>query len=1154
MHFIRKRLGAAALCAALLLTLLPAGISAEETVPYLDESGQVQTQADVTEVTSGDTAWSDGWYVIHDDVWIYDRITVTGEVSLILADACNLHIRGGIRVGDGSSLTIYGQEAGTGGVFAESENSDIAAIGGNAGEDGGTIAIHGGRVTADNRGMGFDESAGAAAGIGGGAGGDGGTITITGGTIGTTGGRNYEQGAQGAGIGGGSNGGSGRITITGGMISAYGDGIGCGSSGTGGTVSITGGYFSQGDLMQNTVCGAAVAEGLFVSLQMVEGQAWYWVTDRVGELFVSGGTAGTDYTRENGVLTILSGTPLTISGSGWTAKERIVVGSGVSASLTLEDVDLFTESAPLEIPAGSMLELTLAGENQFSASRGAGVLNQGELTIRGDGALKAQGSYSKAGIETAAGTLTINGGTITAAGGNGGAGIGGSSGQSGGTITINNGQIVATTGTSSRAAGIGGGEGSITSGGSGGNITINGGTVTAVGGYWGAGIGGGGALGDSYGTTSGSGGKITITGGIVTATGDLGAGIGGSCGTYQGRGGNSGDIQITGGVVTAASNRGAGIGGGGGTAAGSAGKGDTITISGGVVAASSAVGAGIGGGGDGHQQGGAGGAIVISGGTVTAKSDGEGLGIGGGPNADSGTFSTGEKGSGVILATAIGDQSEKDNWSGMFFEGDTDGTIYGTAVTPTDDFTIPEDTNLVIGPDQEVVIPAGITVTILGTAAGDMTLESGAGIQIGNGPKVQVGAGGGTVVSGPAVALPGGGSAAMTDGQGGVITVTMPESGGTIAPDDAGRLTLPAGSTIQTANGPAITVSGENAAVTPDGAVQVPGGGSVIVTSGQGSTTTVTLPAEGGVIVPEAEGNLRLPGGSAVQTNGGQTVTMPESGGILQPDGELRYMVTVRFDSQGGSSVASKEVTVGTLIDQPEEPTRDGYTFTGWYQDAECTKAWDFAAMPAAEDLTLYAGWKAISSGGGGSGWGTIPSGTQLPQTNPFEDVARTDYYYDAVLWAVEQEITEGLTETAFGPDRVCTRAQVVTFLWRAAGSPKADGAANPFTDVSPDAYYYDAVLWAAEKGITGGTAAGTFSPNSAVTRGQTVTFLYRAAGSPAVSGSSFADVAADAYYTDAVAWAAQEDITSGTTAETFSPDQVCTRAQIVTFLYRDRA
>ena len=173
------------------------------------------------------------------------------------------------------------------------------------------------------------------------------------------------------------------------------------------------------------------------------------------------------------------------------------------------------------------------------------------------------------------------------------------------------------------------------------------------------------------------------------------------------------------------------------------------------------------------------------------------------------------------------------------------------------------------------------------------------------------------------------------------------------------------------------------------------------------------------------------------------------------------------------------------------------------------------------------------------------------PEVPAFADVPADAYYADAVKWAVEQGITSGTSATTFSPDMSCTRAQIVTFLWRANGSPKADGA-NPFTDVSADAYYYDAVLWAVKEGITSGTSATTFSPDATVTRGQTVTFLYRAAGAPAVTGGSFADVAADAYYADAVAWAVKEGITSGTGGNSFSPDAPCTRGQIVTFLYRD--
>lgn len=170
---------------------------------------------------------------------------------------------------------------------------------------------------------------------------------------------------------------------------------------------------------------------------------------------------------------------------------------------------------------------------------------------------------------------------------------------------------------------------------------------------------------------------------------------------------------------------------------------------------------------------------------------------------------------------------------------------------------------------------------------------------------------------------------------------------------------------------------------------------------------------------------------------------------------------------------------------------------------------------------------------------------------NPFVDVSTSDYYYDAVLWAVENGVTNGTSATTFGPNMAVSRAQMVTFLWRAHGSPKATGT-NPFTDVSTSDYYYDAVLWAVANGVTNGTSATTFSPDTAVTRSQAVTFQWRAAGSPVVSGSSFGDVATDAYYVNAVTWAVANGITNGTGGNTFSPDVVVSRAQAVTFLYRE--
>ena len=174
------------------------------------------------------------------------------------------------------------------------------------------------------------------------------------------------------------------------------------------------------------------------------------------------------------------------------------------------------------------------------------------------------------------------------------------------------------------------------------------------------------------------------------------------------------------------------------------------------------------------------------------------------------------------------------------------------------------------------------------------------------------------------------------------------------------------------------------------------------------------------------------------------------------------------------------------------------------------------------------------------------------PQTGVFVDVATGSYYEDAVDWAVGNGITQGTDDTHFSPDGICTRAQAVAFLWRAAGSPKPETRTMPFADVPAGSYYYDAVLWAVENGITKGTSDTTFNPNMTCTRAQIVAFLWRSEKSPAAgTANPFADVKSTAYYADAVLWAVKENITRGTTNTTFSPDADCTRSQIVTFLWR---
>ena len=320
---------------------------------------------------------------------------------------------------------------------------------------------------------------------------------------------------------------------------------------------------------------------------------------------------------------------------------------------------------------------------------------------------------------------------------------------------------------------------------------------------------------------------------------------------------------------------------------------------------------------------------------------------------------------------------------------------------------------------------------------------------------------------------------------------------------------------------------------------------------------------------------------------------------------------TLTFDTNGGSTIAPITQDYGTAITAPADPTKTGYTFAGWTpaipatmpaENLTVTAQWRYNS--GGSSGYSYYTIKATAGTGGsispsgnvsvregrdqtftitpdksyavsnvkidGKSIGAVKSYTfenvsrthtievifmkanGNPQTGVFVDVATGSYYEDAVDWAVENGITKGTDDTHFSPDGICTRAQAVTFLWRAAGSPKPETRTMPFTDIPAGSYYYDAVLWAVENDITKGTSDTTFSPNMTCSRAQIVTFLWRSEKSPAAGTvNPFADVKSAAYYADAVLWAAKEDITKGTTNTTFSPDADCTRAQIVTFLWR---
>ena len=258
--------------------------------------------------------------------------------------------------------------------------------------------------------------------------------------------------------------------------------------------------------------------------------------------------------------------------------------------------------------------------------------------------------------------------------------------------------------------------------------------------------------------------------------------------------------------------------------------------------------------------------------------------------------------------------------------------------------------------------------------------------------------------------------------------------------------------------------------------------------------------------------------------------------------GVTTYPITVKSAKNGDVTASHKSAAKGTTITLTVDPDK-GYvldTLTvldGKDKDLKLTeKNGKFTFTMPASKVTVAATFKA-----------STPTGK-----NPFIDVPAGSYYEDAVIWAVDKGITTGTSATTFNPNGICTRAQAVTFLWRAAGSPAAKSAVMPFTDVKAGSYYYDAVLWAVEQGITKGTSDTMFSPDATCTRAQIVTFLWRSQKSPAAGmANPFADVAADTYYIDAVLWAVKHNITVGTTFSIFSPDEECTRAQIVTFLYR---
>ena len=360
------------------------------------------------------------------------------------------------------------------------------------------------------------------------------------------------------------------------------------------------------------------------------------------------------------------------------------------------------------------------------------------------------------------------------------------------------------------------------------------------------------------------------------------------------------------------------------------------------------------------------------------------------------------------------------------------------------------------------------------------------------------------------------------------------------AKDSAGNESAPQLALITRQTRYAVTVNGSYADVS--GAGSYAAGSVVTVRAGSRSGYTFNGWTSGSNVVfddPNAEETtFTMPDGSVTVTANWSRDGGSSSSG--RDDSDPRYAVGIPDKTENGSvSVSPKNASQGDRVTVTVKPDA-GY-------ELDSLKVFD----KNGKELEL-------TDKGDGKFTFIMPAGrvevkaafTEEAKISPFRDVPTDAYYYEAVKWAQKKGITGGIGDGLFGPNQPCTRAQIVTFLWRAAGSPVVNYAMD-LADVSGDAYYAEAVRWALSQGITTGTADGRFAPNAPCTRAQAVTFLFRASKASADGAPAFSDVAADAYYAEAVKWATDNGITTGTTSSTFSPGSGCTRAQIVTFLWR---
>lgn len=1228
-------------------------------VPYLDEDGAPQSVPSATPVTDNDTAWDNGWYVAQDSITIHSRVTVFGDVRLILADGCELTIDGGIQVAHPNSLTIYGQSEGNGELTATALPTDYnAGIGGTVYSSTGNIVINGGTVTAtggesgagigggmqcaDGRvtinGGDVTASGGAqAAGIGSGAYGStsgdsnvsvlihGGTvtatggeqgagigdgmadenmpakvasITITGGTVTAKGGDQGKDRQSAAGIGGGAKAPGGKITISGGTVTATGadgaSGIGHGGLGatggeitiSGGTVTATGGSGNPGISYQDApendrpigeagwilISGGTVYASPKAGEENGSAIRGSFKTGIDGDAFVvANGTGITDETNQDtwsGVIFDgdadgkVYGSPTLKTDAKIPAGKKLTIPQGSSLTISRGKKLELTDST-LTVESGA----TLTNNGTISGDRNSKVESNGSLggsgTVEGDiivpdpkdSAVSISPSSAAYGSEV---TLTAQISQAPAANARADQGkvdfyLGTQdSGTKLGTADVINNTAELTI-TLSEEKGFKIGENTITAD-FGGSMVLGSKIVSAQ-------LTVTGNLNDAVVTVSGNhvytGSPITpavsVTWNNTPLTKDTDYTLAYTDNT------NAGTATVT---VT-------GTGNYTGT------KTATFTIEKATPTPTTPTG------------------LTATYGQTLAN-----VKLPAGWAWDSPNTSVGDVGEKEFSATYTKDNSGnynevKQNLTVKVNPAPYKITLTGQADSPTQitlDKAVVEpgntgttvtygynNTNSVPGRWQTERVFSGLTADTTyyffakAAASGSYAETISQGVAITT-PKKSVN--GIEIIDQPD-------NLSYTSGQtldlsGLSVKVDYNDNTSDTLTGESGKLTAdPAQGTVLTVaehNGKTITISyggktAETNALTVGRAEQAllsitgapgkiyKGSSFTLQTSGGSGDGAVTWSAVSGPVTVDADGTVTVTDTGEFQIKAVKAETVeydqaeavitltavkkPSSSGSSGGD----HTVSVDADKHGTVTVSPKRADKGDTVTITVKPDKgyelDELTVTD--KSGDTIKIKDkgngkFTFTMPGSKVTVEAGFKQIVA---------------EPEVPAFADVPADAYYADAVAWAVKEGITTGTGTNTFSPDLSCTRAQMVTFLWRANGSPVVNYAMS-FTDVPADAYYAEAIRWAVSEGITAGTTATTFSPNTMLTRGQTVTFLWRANGAPAVSGSNFGDVASDLYYANAVAWAVSEDITSGTGGNNFSPAAPCTRSQIVTFMYRD--